>query len=123
MKIIRVEPIHLRLPNVNERCDGSQETLVVKVHTDAGIVGLGEVDSSSLVAKAIIETPMSHKICRGLAECVLGQDPFEIDRPSRFRAAEQGNMRVNSGRERKRATSVPFGHRSRCELRANSTCS
>jgi L-alanine-DL-glutamate epimerase-like enolase superfamily enzyme len=80
MKITRVEPIHLRLPNVNERADGSQETLVVKVHTDAGITGVGEVDSSSLVAKAIIEAPLSHKICRGLAECVLGQDPFEIDR-------------------------------------------
>ena len=80
MKITRVEPIHLRLPTVTERCDGSQETLVVKVHTDAGIVGVGEVDSSSLVAKAIIEAPLSHKICRGLAECVLGQDPFEIDR-------------------------------------------
>ena len=80
MKITRVEAIHLRLPDVNERCDGSQETLIVKVHTDAGIVGVGEVDSSSLVAKAIIEAPLSHKICRGLAECVLGQDPFEIDR-------------------------------------------
>src|SRR5262245_7049764 len=80
MKITRVEPIHLRLPEVNERCDGSQETLVVKVHTDAGLVGVGEVDSSSLVARAIIEAPLSHKICRGLAECVLGQDPFEIDR-------------------------------------------
>lgn len=80
MKITRVEPIHLRLPVVNERCDGSQETLVVKVHTDAGIVGVGEVDSSSLVAKAIIEAPLSHKICRGLAECVVGEDPFEIDR-------------------------------------------
>src|SRR5260370_18304085 len=80
MKIIRVEPIHLRLPQVTERCDGSQETLIVKVHTDAGIVGVGEVDSSSLVAKAIIEAPLAHKICRGLAECVLGQDPFEIDR-------------------------------------------
>jgi L-alanine-DL-glutamate epimerase-like enolase superfamily enzyme len=80
MKITRVEPIHLRLPDVNERCDGSQETLIVKVHTDAGIVGVGEADSSSLVAKAIIEAPISHKICRGLAECVIGQDPFEIDR-------------------------------------------
>ena len=57
MKITRVEAIHLRLPDVNERCDGSQETLVVKVHTDEGIVGVGEVDSSSLVAKAIIEAP------------------------------------------------------------------
>jgi L-rhamnonate dehydratase len=80
MKITRVEAIHLRLPEVNERCDGSQETLVVRVHTDAGIVGLGEVDSSSHVARAIIEAPLSHKICRGLAECVVGQDPFEIDR-------------------------------------------
>lgn len=80
MKITRVEAIHLRLPEVNERCDGSQETLVVKVHTDAGLVGVGEVDSSSSVAKAIVEAPVSHKICRGLAECVVGQDPFEIDR-------------------------------------------
>jgi L-alanine-DL-glutamate epimerase-like enolase superfamily enzyme len=79
MKITRVEAIHLRLPDVNERCDGSQETLVVKVHTDAGITGVGEVDSSSHVAKAIIEAPLSHKICRGLGLCVVGQDPFEID--------------------------------------------
>ena len=43
MKITRVEPIHLRLPEVNERCDGSQETLVVKVHTDGGVTGLGLV--------------------------------------------------------------------------------
>jgi L-alanine-DL-glutamate epimerase-like enolase superfamily enzyme len=80
MKITRVEPIHLRLPEVTERCDGSQETLIVRVHTDAGIVGVGEVDSSAHVARAIIEAPLSHKLCRGLAECVVGQDPFEIER-------------------------------------------
>lgn len=80
MKITCVEAIPLRLPDVNERCDGSQETLVVKVHTDTGLVGLGEVDSSALVAKAIIDAPLSHKICRGLAACVLGENPFEIDR-------------------------------------------
>src|ERR1044071_736771 len=80
MKITRVKAIHLRLPNVNERCDGSQETLVVKVHTDNGMVGVGEADTSSHVARAIIEAPLSHKICRGLAECVLGHDPFEIER-------------------------------------------
>ncbi|MBY0232174.1 MAG: mandelate racemase/muconate lactonizing enzyme family protein, partial [Gemmataceae bacterium] len=80
MKITKVEAIHLRLPDVNERCDGSQETLVVKVRTDEGIVGIGEADTSSHVAKAIIEAPLSHKICRGLAECVVGHDPFEIER-------------------------------------------
>lgn len=80
MKITRVEAIHLRLPDVNERCDGSQETLIAKVYTDSGLVGIGEADSSALVAKAILEAPLSHKICRGLAECVVGHDPFEIDR-------------------------------------------
>src|SRR5438270_13555389 len=80
MKITRVEAVHLRLPVVNERCDGSQDTLVVKVHTDTKITGIGEVDSSPSVVKAIIDAPISHKICRGLAECVVGQDPFEIDR-------------------------------------------
>jgi L-rhamnonate dehydratase len=80
MKITGVEAIHLRLPDVNERCDGSQETLIAKVHTDAGLVGIGEADSSALVAKAILEAPLSHKICRGLTECVIGHDPFEIDR-------------------------------------------
>jgi L-alanine-DL-glutamate epimerase-like enolase superfamily enzyme len=80
MKITRVEAIYLRLPTVTERCDGSQDTLVVRVFTDESLTGIGEVDSSPLVAKAIIEAPLSHKICRGLAECVLGQDPFETDR-------------------------------------------
>jgi L-alanine-DL-glutamate epimerase-like enolase superfamily enzyme len=80
MKINRVEAINLRLPNINERADGSQETLAVKVHTDTGLVGIGEVDSSSTVAKAIIDAPISHKIARGLAECVIGQDPIEIER-------------------------------------------
>src|SRR5947208_3485926 len=80
MKIARVGASALRLPVVNERCGGSQETLVVKFHTDAGLVGIGEAGSSALVAKAIIEAPLSHKICRGLAECVGGEDPFEIDR-------------------------------------------
>jgi L-alanine-DL-glutamate epimerase-like enolase superfamily enzyme len=80
MKITSVEAIPLRLPDVNERCDGSQETLVVRVQTDAGISGIGEVDSSALVAKAIIEAPLSHQICRGLAMCVVGENPLEIDR-------------------------------------------
>lgn len=79
MKITSVEAIHLRLPDVNERADGTQETLVVKVHTDAGLTGVGEADSSSAVARAIIEAPLSHKIARGLAECVVGQDPIEIE--------------------------------------------
>src|SRR5437764_15296847 len=79
MKITRVEPIHLRLPEVNERCDGSQETLVVKVHTNAGLVGVGEMDSSALAAGAIIEEPLSYMSCRCLAKSVSGVNSLEID--------------------------------------------
>lgn len=78
MKITDVEAIWLQLPVVDERCDGTQDTLVVRVHTDAGITGIGEVDSSPMVAKAIIEAPLSHAIARGLRQCVLGQDPLDI---------------------------------------------
>src|SRR5258708_9111829 len=80
MKITNVEAIWLRLPVVDERCDGTQDTLVVRVSTDAGIVGVGEVDSSPMVAKAIIDAPLSHAIARGLRQCVLGQDPLDIAR-------------------------------------------
>lgn len=78
MKITDVEAIWLQLPVVDERCDGTQDTLVVRVHTDAGILGVGEVDSSPMVAKAIIEAPLSHAIARGLRQCVVGQNPLDI---------------------------------------------
>lgn len=78
MKITKVEAIHLRMPNVNDRCDGTQDDLVVVVHTDEGITGIGEVDSSPAVIKAVIEAPMSHFVANGLANAVVGEDPLNI---------------------------------------------
>ena len=80
MKITDVQAIHLSLPSVARRADGTQDALIVRVETDAGITGIGEVDSSPLAAKAAIEAPMSHSIASGLREVVLGRDPFEIER-------------------------------------------
>src|SRR5437016_154440 len=54
--------------------------LLVRVTTDAGIVGYGEVDSSPTVAKAIIDAPVSHTISRGLRHLVIGEDPFAYER-------------------------------------------
>ena len=59
MKITRIEPIHLRLPDVREVADGTQDCLVVRLHTDAGFTGLGEVVSCSHVGRAVIEAPRS----------------------------------------------------------------
>src|SRR5262245_39784501 len=79
MRITDVEAIYLRLPEIEERCDGTQDTLVVLVTADTGRVGLGEVDSAPLVAKAVIEAPVSHTIQRGLRELLVGQDPLTIE--------------------------------------------
>lgn len=79
MKITRVEPIVLRLPHVSQDVDGTQDDLLIRVETDEGLCGWGEVDSSPEVAKAVIEAPMSHRICRGLRELLIGADPFDIE--------------------------------------------
>ena len=80
MKITLVEPIHLRLPEVTDACDGTQDSLVILVHTDEGITGIGEVDSSPTVIKAIVEAPLSHQICNGLANLIEGENPLDIGR-------------------------------------------
>ena len=80
MKIIDVTCYELRLPEVNNKADGTQDLLLVKVDTDIGISGYGEVDSSPSVAKAIIEAPLSHATCCGLKQIVLGQDPFAYEK-------------------------------------------
>jgi L-alanine-DL-glutamate epimerase-like enolase superfamily enzyme len=79
MNITDIEAIHLRLPRVTSACDGTQDTLLVRVRTDAGLTGYGEVDSCPSVARAVIEAPLSHQICRGLRDLLAGEDPFAIE--------------------------------------------
>ncbi len=77
MRITDIEAIELRLPQIVEKTAGTQDTLLVRVHTDAGITGIGEIDSSPRVSKAIIEAPVSHTIVRGLKHVLIGADPLE----------------------------------------------
>jgi L-rhamnonate dehydratase len=79
MKISNVTAMVLRLPEVTEACDGTQDTCLIRVDTDAGISGWGEVDSCPTVVKAIVDAPLSHQICNGLRNALLGADPLEID--------------------------------------------
>jgi L-rhamnonate dehydratase len=79
MKITDVQAIYLRQPEVKHQCDSGQDALIVRVLTDAGIVGLGEVDSSPMAAKGAIEGPFSHTITSGLRELLLGEDPFQTE--------------------------------------------
>jgi L-rhamnonate dehydratase len=79
MKITRIETLYLRLPQVKEQCDSGQDALVVKVETDAGITGLGEVDSQPMAAKWVIDGPFSHTTTSGLAHLLIGEDPFKTE--------------------------------------------
>ncbi len=90
MKITQVEAIYLRLPAVKEQCDSGQDALVVRVHTDAGIIGIGEVDSNPLAVKGAIEGPFSHTTACGLGELILGEDPFETEKI--WRKMYRGNI-------------------------------
>lgn len=81
MRITRVEPIVLRLSEIDtSRADGTQDAFLVRVHTDEGLVGIGEADTSPYVARTMIEMPSSHAVARGLAELLVGEDPLAIDR-------------------------------------------
>jgi L-alanine-DL-glutamate epimerase-like enolase superfamily enzyme len=80
MKITNVEGIYLRLPEIQARSDSSQDALLVRITTDAGLIGWGEVDGSPAVTKAIIEAPYSHTLVTGLKTVLLGEDPLDTSR-------------------------------------------
>ena len=80
MKITEVEAIILRQPVVDGAiADGSQDDLIVRIHTDDGITGIGEVDSAPEVVKAVFDAPHSHFIATGLRHVLIGQDPLDIE--------------------------------------------
>jgi L-rhamnonate dehydratase len=80
VRITRVEPIVLRLPEVDvSRADGTQDAFLLRIHTDEGLVGVGEADTSPYLARTAIEMPSSHAIARGIGEVLVGLDPLEIE--------------------------------------------
>ena len=80
MKITDVEAVFVSQKQIRAQCDSGQDALLVKVSTDAGITGIGEVDSAPLAAKAVIDGPFSHTISTGLKHLLIGRDPFETER-------------------------------------------
>lgn len=80
MKITDVRTAILRQDTIEMIGDGSQDTVVVFVDTDAGITGIGEVDSSPYVVKTIIDMPASHMACMGLRDILIGEDPLDVER-------------------------------------------
>jgi L-alanine-DL-glutamate epimerase-like enolase superfamily enzyme len=78
MKIIDVECIVLLQKDMDkDACSSAQDDILVRIHTDKGISGIGETDTSPYVAKAMIEAPHSHNMSQSLKEILIGQDPLQ----------------------------------------------
>jgi len=78
MKIVKIECHVVVVPDYEPEAGSSaQDDIVVFVHTDEGITGIGEVDTNPWVAKAMIEAKGTHNIGQGLTEMLLGQDPLQ----------------------------------------------
>ena len=67
MKITAIEAIHLRVedPNIG-LFDGSYDDCVIRVRTDEGITGIGEVESLAPAIQALIYAAPAHNHARGL---------------------------------------------------------
>lgn len=79
MKITNVTATIVRQPEITLIGDGTQDSVIIQVMTDAGITGVAEVDSAPWLVKAAIEMPDSHSAQRGLRNLLVGCDPMEID--------------------------------------------
>ena len=81
MKITDVEAIVLRQAVVDDGiADGSQDDLVIRISTDEGITGIGEVDSSPELVRALVQAPSSHAVATSLRDALLGEDPLDVER-------------------------------------------
>jgi L-rhamnonate dehydratase len=79
MRITDIEAIYVRMPQVKVQCDSGQDALIIRVSTDEGITGIGEVDSAPLAVQGVINGDYSHTLCCGLRQLLIGEDPFQTE--------------------------------------------
>ena len=76
MKITDIQAIHLRVedPNIG-LFDGSYDDCVIRVETDEGVTGIGEVETLADAVQAIVYARPAHSKAWGLRELLIGKDP------------------------------------------------
>jgi L-alanine-DL-glutamate epimerase-like enolase superfamily enzyme len=80
MKITKVETHVLLVPDYDSAaCSSAQDDIVVIVHTDEGLIGIGETDTNPWVAEAMIHARGTHSLGLGLEEMLLGENPLNVE--------------------------------------------
>src|SRR3954471_23279079 len=78
MKISKIDCHVLLVPNYEpSACSSAQDDLVIEVHTDEGLIGIGETDTNPWIARECIRARGTHCMGLGLEEMLLGADPLE----------------------------------------------
>jgi L-alanine-DL-glutamate epimerase-like enolase superfamily enzyme len=78
VRITDIEAIHLRCEDPNIALfDGSYDDCVIRVSTNEGITGIGEVESLAPAIQAIINSDHAHNHACGLRKLLVGKDPTE----------------------------------------------
>ena len=83
MKITEIEPIPLRLPfaqpfKISQGARETLETLIVRVHTDEGIVGIGETQAWRRQGSAELLWSLVRTIKDHFEPLIAGRSPFDI---------------------------------------------
>jgi L-alanine-DL-glutamate epimerase-like enolase superfamily enzyme len=79
LKITGVDCHVLLAPDFDPSFTSSaQDSLLVVIHTDGGVSGVGECDANPWMAKACIEAPGTHTMGLSIKEMLMGADPFRI---------------------------------------------
>lgn len=78
MRIVGIDLHVLMIPNYDvSACSSAQDDLIIEIHTDDGIVGIGETDTNPWVARECIRARGTHCMGLGLQEMLLGADPMQ----------------------------------------------
>ena len=79
LRIVDVETHVLLAPDYDTSLTSSaQDSVIVLIHTDGGVTGVGETDANPWMVKACIEAPGTHTMGMGIRETLIGASPFEI---------------------------------------------
>ena len=75
MRIVDVRTHVLLDPGYDiDATSSAQDTIVVEIETDNGLIGIGETDLNAWVARACIEAPGTHTMDRGLRSMLIGAE-------------------------------------------------
>lgn len=79
LRITEVDVHVLLAPDYDESFTSSaQDSVVVVIHTDGGVSGVGETDANPWIVKSCITAPGTHTMGLCLRDMLIGADPFEV---------------------------------------------